>query len=64
VNSLTRKGIYKESFNSIFSYGWKYYARQLLKQCHVSIFNLDVLENIYDTNGFQIERLNIEVRRI
>lgn len=64
MNSLTRKGIYKESFNSIFSYGWKYYARQLLKQCHVSIFNLDVLENIYDTNGFQIERLNIEVRRI
>lgn len=64
VNSLTRKGLYKESFNSMFSYGWKYYARQLLKQCHVSIFNLDVLDNIYEMDEVQAEKINFEVSRI
>ncbi|XP_008187329.1 vacuolar protein sorting-associated protein 13C isoform X2 [Acyrthosiphon pisum] len=59
VNSLTRKGLYKESFNSMFSYGLKNYARQLLKQCHVSIFNLDVLENIYEMDEID-EKLNFE----
>jgi len=61
VNSLTRKGIYNESFNSMFSYGWKYYTRQLFKQCHVYIFNLDVLENIYEMDEAQIEKINFEV---
>lgn len=64
VNSFTRKGLYKESFNSMFIYGWKYYARQLLKQCHVSIFNLDVLENIYDMNEVQVEKIVFDVSRI
>lgn len=64
VHSLTRKGLYKESFNSMFSYGWKYYARQLLKQGHVSIFNLDVLENIYEMDEIQVEKINFEVSRI
>lgn len=64
VNSLSRKGLYKDSFNSMFSYGLKYYARQLLKQCHVSIFNLDVLENIYESDEIQIEKLNLDVSRI
>lgn len=64
VNSLTRKGLYKESFNSMFCYGWKFYARQLLKQCHVSIFNLDVLENIYEMDEIQTEKLNFEVSRV
>ncbi|XP_050428442.1 intermembrane lipid transfer protein VPS13A-like isoform X2 [Adelges cooleyi] len=50
LNGLTRKGIHKESFESIFSYGWKHYARQLLKQSHVYIFNSDVLENVYEAN--------------
>lgn len=61
VNSLTRKGLYKETFNSMFIYGWKYYARQLLKQCHVSIFNLDVLENIYEMDEVQVEKIIFEV---
>lgn len=64
VKSLTRKGLYKESFNEMFSYGWKYYACQLLKQCHVSIFNLDVLENIYEMDEVQVEKINFEVIRI
>lgn len=64
VNSLTRKGLYKESFNSMFSYGMKYYARQLLKQCHVSIFNLDVLENIYELDEMLLEKINLDVSRI
>lgn len=64
VNSLTRKGLYNESFSSMFSYGWKYYARQLLKQCHVSIFNLDVLENTYEMDDVQIEKINFEVNKI
>jgi len=63
VNSLTRKGLHKESFNSIFSYGLKYYARQLLKQCHVSIFNLDVLENIYEMDEIDKDNLSIDVNR-
>lgn len=63
VTSLTRKGLYKESFNSMFSFGLKYYARELLKQCHVSIFNLDVLENIYEMDEID-ENLNFEVSRI
>jgi len=63
VTSLTRKGLYKESFNAMFSYGLKYYARQLLKQCHVSIFNLDVLENIYEMDEIDAEKINFEVRR-
>jgi len=62
VNSLTRKGLYKESFKSMVSYGLKNYARQLLKQCHVSIFNLDVLENIYEMDEID-EKLNFEVSR-
>lgn len=48
----------------MFSYGWKYYARQLLKQGHVSIFNLDVLENIYEMDEIQVEKINFEVSRI
>lgn len=63
MNSLTRKGLYKESFNLMFNYGLKYYARQLLKQCHVSIFNLDVLENIYEMDDIDVEKLNFEVSR-
>lgn len=61
---MTRKGLHKESFNSMFSYGWKYYVRQLLKQCHVSIFNLDVLENIYEMDEVQVEKINFEVYEI
>lgn len=63
MNSLTRKGLHKESFNSMFSYGLNYYARQLLKQCHVSIFNVDVLENIYEMDEIDVEKLNIDVNR-
>lgn len=63
VNGLTRKGLHKESFNSMFSYGWKYYARQLLKQSHVSIFNLDVLENIYEMDEAQGEKINFDVSK-
>lgn len=48
----------------MFIYGWKYYARQLLKQCHVSIFNLDVLENIYDMNEVQVEKIVFDVSKI
>jgi len=47
----------------MFNYGLKYYARQLLKQCHVSIFNLDVLENIYEIDEIDVEKLNFEVSR-
>lgn len=64
MNSFTRKRLYKETFSSMFNYGWKYYARQILKQCHVSIFNLDVLENIYEMNELQVEKIIFEVRRI
>lgn len=61
VNGLTRKGLHKESFSAMFSYGCRYYARQLLKQCHVSIFNTDVLENIYEMDEAKVEKINFEV---
>jgi len=48
----------------MFTYGCKYYARQLLKQCHVSIFNLDVLENIYEMDDVHTENINFEVSSI
>lgn len=48
----------------MFIYGWKNYARQLLKQCHVSIFNLDVLENIYELDEMLEEKINFDVSKI
>jgi hypothetical protein len=36
----------------------------MLKQCHVSIFNLDVLENIYEMDEIIEEKINFDVRKI